>query len=533
MTGLTLPGMIDEPFCSSGRKISPMPARGPEPISARSLAILVSETATTFSAPDSSTSASRLAWASNGSAGASIFSLVCLVSSRCAPRSANFGWVFRPVPVAVPPSGIWRRATSAASTRSWPEAHLRRVAAELLAERHRHGVHEVRAAGLDDVRRTSRPCARTTRSSCSSAGSSWFVAAVQRGEVHGAREHVVGGLAHVDVVVGVRALAGERGDDLVGVHVRARCPSRSGRRRSGTGRRARRRRPRRRPRRSRSARSVSSSPSSALTRAAGALDAAQPVDDRRGDRLAGDREVLDGLGGLAAPQLVFFSVGAHAASAYDALVSRRTPPARARRRPGRRRRSGSRCRAARAAAPSGSRSSASSAAASGCRRSSSAHSSSTGSRCAGRRRAARAAAPRGQRWAKRAHERARLALPPTSAKAWRTRSRAAGLPRARQPQPASGRTASVRGVRQRAVERRARAPARAAVPPGARGPGCSARRCRRVGHQHEPRGAQQAASATARSSDLARRARGRRRAGAGRAPRGRTPAITSANQSSV
>ena len=35
-----------------------------------------------------------------------------------------------------------------------------------------------------------------------------------------------------------------------------------------------------------------------------ALDARQPVDDRDGHRLAGDREVLDGLGGLAAPQLL-------------------------------------------------------------------------------------------------------------------------------------------------------------------------------------------------------------------------------------
>ncbi len=36
-----LPGMIDEPFCSSGRNSSPMPARGPEPISAMSFAISV------------------------------------------------------------------------------------------------------------------------------------------------------------------------------------------------------------------------------------------------------------------------------------------------------------------------------------------------------------------------------------------------------------------------------------------------------------------------------------------------------------
>jgi hypothetical protein len=71
MTGLTLPGMIEEPFWSSGRRSSASPARGPEPIQARSLAILVNDTAMTLSAPESSTRASRLPWASKGSAGAS------------------------------------------------------------------------------------------------------------------------------------------------------------------------------------------------------------------------------------------------------------------------------------------------------------------------------------------------------------------------------------------------------------------------------------------------------------------------------
>src|SRR4029453_7953184 len=52
--------MIDEPFCSSGRKISPIPARGPEPMSAMSCAIFVSDTATTFSPPGSSTRAARV-----------------------------------------------------------------------------------------------------------------------------------------------------------------------------------------------------------------------------------------------------------------------------------------------------------------------------------------------------------------------------------------------------------------------------------------------------------------------------------------
>ena len=40
ITGLTLPGMIDEPGCRSGRWISARPARGPEEAQRRSLAIL-------------------------------------------------------------------------------------------------------------------------------------------------------------------------------------------------------------------------------------------------------------------------------------------------------------------------------------------------------------------------------------------------------------------------------------------------------------------------------------------------------------
>src|SRR3954447_23754284 len=52
MTGFTLPGMIEEPFWSSGRKISASPARGPEPIRRRSFAIFVYETDTTLSAAD-------------------------------------------------------------------------------------------------------------------------------------------------------------------------------------------------------------------------------------------------------------------------------------------------------------------------------------------------------------------------------------------------------------------------------------------------------------------------------------------------
>ena len=63
MTGFTLPGMIDEPFCSSGSTISPRPARGPLDIQRRSLQIFVSATAAAFNDPDVETIASRAACA--------------------------------------------------------------------------------------------------------------------------------------------------------------------------------------------------------------------------------------------------------------------------------------------------------------------------------------------------------------------------------------------------------------------------------------------------------------------------------------
>ena len=63
-TGLTLPGMIDDPGCRSGRWISASPAVGPDPIQRRSLQILVRPTAIVRSTPLSSTSESRVPWAS-------------------------------------------------------------------------------------------------------------------------------------------------------------------------------------------------------------------------------------------------------------------------------------------------------------------------------------------------------------------------------------------------------------------------------------------------------------------------------------
>ena len=100
--GLTLPGMIDEPGSFSGRRNSPRPQRGPEPIQRMSLAIFISEQASVRSAPLAITSASCAASAANllGAAtnGSPVSSAIF-----AAVRSANSGWVFRPVPTAVPP----------------------------------------------------------------------------------------------------------------------------------------------------------------------------------------------------------------------------------------------------------------------------------------------------------------------------------------------------------------------------------------------------------------------------------------------
>src|SRR5215211_2608028 len=64
MTGLTLPGMMEEPGWVEGMEISPMPQRGPEARKRMSLAILVREMAMVLSWPEASTTPSLAAWAS-------------------------------------------------------------------------------------------------------------------------------------------------------------------------------------------------------------------------------------------------------------------------------------------------------------------------------------------------------------------------------------------------------------------------------------------------------------------------------------
>ena len=196
--------MIEEPFCSSGRNSSPIPARGPEPISARSLAIFVSETARPSARPTARPARRGCPAPRTGPRAARISSPVASVR-RARTRVGE-------LLVGVQPGagrGAAERDLSDLRERvadpARAEPHLRGVAGELLPERDRNRVHQVRAAGLDDVVELGRLRAAATASSCSSAGSSSFVASSERREVDRRREHVVGGLAHVDVVVGMSA----------------------------------------------------------------------------------------------------------------------------------------------------------------------------------------------------------------------------------------------------------------------------------------------------------------------------------------
>ena len=97
--------MIEEPGSFSGRISSPRPARGPDPSQRMSFAIFMRLVASVLSAPEAKTAASwpASAWNLLGAVtnGSPVSSAI-----RRATRSANSGWLFSPVPTAVPPSAI-------------------------------------------------------------------------------------------------------------------------------------------------------------------------------------------------------------------------------------------------------------------------------------------------------------------------------------------------------------------------------------------------------------------------------------------
>ncbi|SAJ12238.1 Uncharacterised protein [Enterobacter cloacae] len=114
ITGLTLPGMIEEPGCSASSSISPSPASGPEFIQRRSLASFIRVTARVFNWPDAATAVScepiRAKKSSPGRNANPVRSF-----SSWLKRSANRGWALIPVPTAVPPCANCCKAGSTLS----------------------------------------------------------------------------------------------------------------------------------------------------------------------------------------------------------------------------------------------------------------------------------------------------------------------------------------------------------------------------------------------------------------------------------
>ena len=156
---------------------------------------------------------------------------------------------FSPVPIAVAPMLTSHSTRWIASSALHFARQRRRERLELLAERHRHGVLELRAAHLQDVGELLALGAERG-DQLVDRGDELRVAE-RHADVQRRRIGVVGGLRAVDVIVRIAVLVLallvahqlERavGDHLVGVHVGRRAGAALEARRAGTGRAACRR----------------------------------------------------------------------------------------------------------------------------------------------------------------------------------------------------------------------------------------------------------------------------------------------------
>ena len=193
-----------------------------------SLAILNSATAVVRSAALVATTCSLPAWAAKWSRASRRCSPV--ISERLAITFwANSGWVLMPVPTAVPPRGSSPRPSRERASSPPARVHLAEVAAENLAEADRRGVLQMGAADGDDVVEGQRLLAE--RLLHAGQGRDQALADLDGGgQVHGRGDHVVARLAEVDVVVGMDRMAAGRfaeqlggavGQHLVGIHVGA------------------------------------------------------------------------------------------------------------------------------------------------------------------------------------------------------------------------------------------------------------------------------------------------------------------------
>ena len=121
--GFTFPGIILDPGSLAGRDSSPNPHLGPEPSHLMSFAIFISDAANVFRVPDAATNASWAASCANLLSaltnGKPVF--WAILAATCSEKS---GWVFRPVPTAVPPSASSNRSCREASILRMSESNI-------------------------------------------------------------------------------------------------------------------------------------------------------------------------------------------------------------------------------------------------------------------------------------------------------------------------------------------------------------------------------------------------------------------------
>ena len=213
------------------------------------------------------------------------------------------------MPVAVPPSGICATCGSALRTRAGAEPDLRGVAGELLAERDRHRVHQVGAAGLDDVlelvglgrERRLEPLERGQQRCVASSSAARCTALGKTSLEDWPMLTWSLGCAPSPASVAMTSLA-FMFDDVPEPVWKTSIGNWSSWRPSATSSAAAA---------MRCARSRVEQPEIRVDARRGALDAAEPAHDRDRDALARHREVVDGLAGLAAPQLGRHLLHAH------------------------------------------------------------------------------------------------------------------------------------------------------------------------------------------------------------------------------
>ena len=203
-----------------------------------------------------------------------------------------------PVPTAVPPSGSSPTRGSASRSRSTPSLDLRGVAAELLAERDRRGVHEVGAARLHDRPRTAARLAPQRRGEVLERGEQLD----GRSSRTAARWMADGNTSFDDCEAftwsfgctgAPEPLRRERWRAPRSCSCSTTCPSRSGTRRPGSGRPSCPRRPRRRRRGSPSATSFGDHLQPGVDRRRRPLDRRPARRSAPARSAARDREVLD------------------------------------------------------------------------------------------------------------------------------------------------------------------------------------------------------------------------------------------------